>query len=224
MSHGKDKKVYSARINLEYWPYKALCKILSQTPTISIKDPKKETLLSVRYKTFRAFNVHLKPKFFDNYLQYILTEKVAQVQDDIVNINKKFQFTSECLIDRLKDAIKNADITGFTSTNIFKTPSSSTSRYSQTPKNTWLQIDLKEEFAFNNIHFRLWDGDDRTYTYNLAVSLDNKIWKDIAINKPGKSVQNLELPELMHARYIKMNGYSTSNAYLHLIYFYLEFK
>ena len=223
----KYKKVYSARINLEYWPFKALCKILSQTPTISIKDPKNKTILSVRYKIYLAFNVHLKPKSFDNYLQYILIEKLAQAQYEIVNNNNNdntYRYTLENLkkIYRLGDAIKNAYITGFTGTDIFKYPSAY--KYCRIEKKTWLEIDLKEVFAFNYIHFRLYDRDTRTFTYNLAVSLDNKIWRDIAVSKTGKSVQNLPLPGFMNIRYIKIQGYSTATTYLILHYFHIELK
>ena len=224
--YDKYKRVYSARINLEYWPYKTICKILSQTPTIS-NDPNNKTILGVRYNIFLAFNVHLKPEFVDNDLQYILIEKLAQAQYEIVNSNNNnntCHYTLENLkkIYRLGDAIKNAYITGFTGTDIFKSPGSS--YHCNIEKKTWLEIDLKEVFAFNYINFQLYDRDTRTYTYNLTVSLDNRIWRDIAVSKTGKSVQDLPLPGFTNIRYIKMQGYNTVNNYLHLYYFRIELK
>ena len=216
---GKERQIHSARVNLEDWPFRTLCKILSYRPVVT--DSKKTNVLYVRYNTFKTFKVYLKTKFFDNFLSYVLAKKIAILQEDIVDVKENsFPLQDLKTTSKLKDAIRNSRISGFSGTNIFLTPGSN--KYCYTATGKWLHIDLREEFLVNFINFRLYEGYGAVFTYNLQVSSDNTNWKDIAIKKTGTSIQNFPLPELMRIRYIKMEGTNTKNKYLSLLYFNLD--
>ena len=215
--------IYSARVALENWPFSILCKVLSQTPTIT--ESKKANILNVHFKTFSSFKV-VKSKFLDNYLQYILTEKVAKVQNNLINVKKDSLTLKEKIRSRLIHAFRNADVTGTyycAKPNPIRSPSGRNHCGSRT--GTWMQIDMKKVFLINHVGVHLWDGDNRIYTYTLQVSEDGKSWKDIVVNKVGKSYQELKLPEIMSVRYIRMDGNSNKYAtYFNILYLKVELK
>ena len=152
-------------------------------------------------------------------MQYILTEKVARVQNHLINIKKDSLILKE-IRSGLKHAFLNADVTGTYqchNPNPIRSPSGR--NYCGSNTGTWMQIDMKEVYTINYIGVHLWDGDSRIYTYNLQVSEDGKSWKDIVVNKVGKSYQELELPEIMSVRYIRMDGNNNLHANkLHILY------
>ena len=218
----KVQDAYFARVNLEYWPFNALCKILSQAPTITKSKNKKK--LNLHYKTFPSFNVHLKQRFFDNYLQHFLIERVSRLQN---NIPFELEYLKKVSVDHLKKAFRNANVTGVYfcyNPNPIRNPSGLHECGSNT--GTWMQIDMKEVYIINYIGVHLWDGQSgRIYTYTLQVSEDGKNWKDIAVNKVGKSYQGLELPEIMSVRYIRMDGNNNIHANtFHILYLKVELK
>ena len=83
---GKERQIHSARVNLEDWPFRTLCKILSYRPVVT--DSKRTNVLYVRYKTFKTFKVYLKTKFFDDFLSYALAKKIAILQEDMVDVKE----------------------------------------------------------------------------------------------------------------------------------------
>ena len=217
----KVQEGYFARVNLEYWPFNALCKILSQPPTIT--ESKNMKKLNLHYKTFRSINVYLKQQFFDNDLQHFLIERVYRQQN---KLSFALEYLKKGTVDYLKKAFLNADVTGTYqchNPNPIRSPSGLNWCGSRT--GTWMQIDMNEVYLFNYIGVHLWDGDNRIYTYNLQVSENGKSWKDIVVNKVGRSYQELKLPEIMSVRYIRMDGNSDKYAtYFNILYLKVELK
>ena len=145
---------------------------------------------------------------------------------DIKKVSSILEILKKTSRKRLKDAFRNCDVTGqyiCFGSNPFRNPHGSD--HCGNRSGTWMQIDMKEVFAFNIIGFRLYDGDRRTYTYSLKISVDGKIWTDVAVNRKGKSNQKLELSEITYARYIRMEGQNNrARDGLHIYFFNLELK
>ena len=215
--NSKETSFYSTRVNLEHWSFSVLCKILSHAPIIA--ESKKRNMLSVHYKTFPSFNV-LKTKYLVNYLQHLLTEKIAEKNEDSRILKG--------LKNRLRDAFLHVDVTGEfqrvgNRKDPFRNPDGKS--YMGSRPRAWLLLDMKQVFLFNRIGFHLWDGDSRIFTYSVQVSIDRTNWKSIVDKKTGRSHQKLELPELTYARYIRINGDNNKNHNGLFIYsFFLELK
>ena len=78
----------------------------------------------------------------------------------------------------------------------------------------YVYFDFREIFILTVIRFGLWDGDSRTYTYNLEISTNRVDWTSLAAGVEGTSTEEYILEEATRVRYIRMEGTSTSNNYL----------
>ena len=62
----------------------------------------------------------------------------------------------------------------------------------------------------------MWDGNLRTYTYNLDISTNRADWTSLAAGVEGRSTEEYILEEPTRVRYIRMEGSNTDDNYLHL--------
>ena len=222
-----ENQVYSARVNVEYWLFSTFCDILSRNLTVVKINGK---TLHVKFGSFRRFNVHLQPTDKHNILGHLLIEKVVELDNELTdtkrelsNAKEKFSIKEKKYEMRheLKYAISNSRIHGNTfrcagGLNRLISPSGDNHCWAAT--GNWIHFDMKKEFTLNFIRFRLFDLDVRYYIYNLAVSRDNSDWKYLAVSRKGSSVQELILAEPMNLRYIKIEGYSSKNRHIGLLY------
>ncbi|KAJ3647096.1 hypothetical protein Zmor_024638 [Zophobas morio] len=84
-----------------------------------------------------------------------------------------------------------------------------------------LIVKLDTPSYFNHIKMRLWDGDERNYSYYIAVSLDGHNWRKIIDYRliSCYSKQSLFFDQQL-AQYIKIEGtHNTANKAFHLIGF-----
>lgn len=67
----------------------------------------------------------------------------------------------------------------------------------------WLEIDLRSPVSISKITTRFYDGDIRTYTYYIEVSIDGSSWTTIVPSKTGSGSVTDLFPEVT-ARYVKI--------------------
>ena len=96
----------------------------------------------------------------------------------------------------------------------------SSSKYTETNKDQNLIIELSECCYVLSSYLTFWCFDDRIYTYSFCVSKDGENWKTIFENRIAKGNDTIFIGEPI--KYIKMNGYNSSNPNLHLISFKLN--
>ena len=155
--------------------------------------------------------------------------QLFKVTNDLRSVNQTYQ--AERTISRLCSndlaaVLVNARISAYgwycspSSTNIIVSPSGL--NYCRVPVNSYVYFDLRDVHIINVIRFKLWDGDSRIYTYTLDISNENGPWISLAAGVTGQSTQEYRLEEPTGVRTIRMDGYSTSNAYLHLISFAID--
>ena len=52
----------------------------------------------------------------------------------------------------------------------------------------WLQLDYGSQVSINQIVTHFYDGDSRTYTYHVDVSVDGSSWNSVVSAKSGKGI------------------------------------
>ena len=135
-------------------------------------------------------------------------------QDESVNYKLQMQ-------TKLKYAISNATISGSALScrypSIFQVSSPEGKRWCSSGTGHWLYFKLKEMFTINLIRFRLYDRDNRFYTYNLAISKDGFNWRTLAAGKQGRSIQEFKLPNPIEIRYLRMSGFNSLRPHIELL-------
>lgn len=150
--------------------------------------------------------------------------QLDRVTNDVISVNQSIQTerTSirSCSSD-LAAVFANARISAYSwkcnpsGTNSIVSPSGL--NYCYTRVNSYVYFDLRDIYTINVIRFKLWDGDSRTYTYTLDILNENNVWVSLAAGVTGKSTQEYRLEEPTGVRTIRMEGYNTANAELHLL-------
>lgn len=211
--------VYSARVDVEKWPFSTLCKIL--TDTLNVTENNQETI-NVNFPNLPSFVAYRNKD--DDRLQDLLIEKVAELQN-VADRTPSWEAIAKLEMQmKLKYAISNSTYSGKAITcqspNPIRIPTGD--RYCWTATGNWFNFQLGGVFTINLIRFRLYDLDGRTYTYSIEVSLDNVNWMDAAVQKSGQSIQELKLSQPVNISYVRMDGYNTADTNLHFMFVTLD--
>ena len=80
----------------------------------------------------------------------------------------------------------------------------------------WLQLDLGSAKNISQIVTHFYDGDPRTYTYNIQISTDGLTWSTIVATKTGNGIVTDVFPQVT-ARYVRINiTANTANTAAHI--------
>ena len=87
--------IYSTKVNVEYWLFNTLCRILRKTPTIT--ELNNRNLLHIQFQSFGLIRAKLLPADSEGFLQHLLIEKVFQLQNELKITNTKLSINGEKL-------------------------------------------------------------------------------------------------------------------------------